>query len=93
MVPTAIIYKIQYAVPLRAGLPIQYAVPLRVGLPIQYAVLLRAGLPIQYAVPLRTGLPIQNKMRYNTVRNAKPTLHYGKGLEHTIIHIQLRRSY
>ena len=65
MEPTVIVYKIQYAVPLRVGLPIQrqYAVPLRAGLPIQ----------IQYAVPLRAELPIQNKMQYDTVRNAKTT--------------------
>ena len=54
----AIVYNIQYAVPLRAGLPIQiqYAAPLRVGLPIQ----------IQYAAPLRAGLLKQNAIPYGS---------------------------
>ena len=69
---------------LRVGLSTQYAVPLRVGLPIEHAAPLRAGLPIQYIT-----------MQYDTVQNAKrnTTLHYGKRLEYTIIHIHLQRSY
>ena len=94
--PWQSIYKIQHAVPLRAGLPTKYAAPLRAGLPTQYAVLLRVGLAKEHAAPLRAGLPIQYiTMQYDMVRNAKrnTTLHYSKRLEYTIIYIQLRQSY